>query len=127
MDAIDQYVIKNYAPLMTPAEAAAHQRLLLTNRATHGETSSEAQQRVTASAVNMRMYPDACTDDPEVLALAQDGLERFIERVATRIMRDYRRDVTINRCSQCDAVLETPTSVQCAACGGGAAEAGASA
>jgi hypothetical protein len=49
MDPLAQYIVRNYAPLMRPAEAAAHQRLMLTNRATGGDTSPEAQERVTAS------------------------------------------------------------------------------
>jgi hypothetical protein len=127
MNPLADYVLKHYALLMTPAEAAAHMRLSLTNRSTQGDTSPEAQARVTSSPVNMRQYPDACTDDPEVLALAHDGLEPFARRTAQRILRDHGDEITIARCPGCDAVLESPEGRTCAACGGGAAEAVASA
>jgi hypothetical protein len=127
MHPLAEYVLKHYTLLMTPAESAAHMRLSLTNRSTQGDTSPEAQERVTSSPVNMRQYPEACTDDAEVLALARDGLDPFAMRVTERILRDHADEVAIPRCPSCNAVLASPDTLQCSACGGGAAEAGTSA
>jgi hypothetical protein len=127
MDSLARYIVRNYAPLMTPIEEAAHMRLVLTHRATHGDTSPEAQERVTSSPVNQRQYPDACTNDPTMLALAAAGLELFVARVAHRIQRDHGSELTITRCPQCKELLDAPTSTQCVACRSGAAEAEATA
>ncbi|HZM00295.1 MAG TPA: hypothetical protein VFD43_08595 [Planctomycetota bacterium] len=131
MNALAALILERYGVLMSPAESAAYARLLLTRRATSGDTSPEAQALVTASPVNQRQYPEACADDPQVIALARDGIDAFAQRTAERLLRDYGDEIDVPRCPKCRTAYDPPTGTRCAKCAGeaaaGAAEAGASA
>lgn len=127
MTSLSDWVIERYAVLMTPTEAAAHARLLLTRRATYGDTSAQAQAQVTSSTINQRQYPEACAADPAVIELARDGIEAFVQRTAARILREFSDELDLPRCGTCRAVLDPPTSSRCAACARGGSEAAAAA
>jgi hypothetical protein len=130
MSALATLILERYSVLMSPAESAAYARLVLTRRATYGDTSAEAQALVTSSPVNQRQYPDACTDDPKVIALARDGFDVFAQRTADRLLREYGDEIDVPRCPRCRTAYDPPTKARCARCEGdeaGAAEAGASA
>src|SRR5678815_2471328 len=116
MTSLAALVLERYGILMTPTEAAAHARLLLTRRATVGDTSAEAQAHVTSSPVNQRQFPEACTNDPRVIALAYDGFEAFAQRTAERILKEYGDEIDVPRCPKCRAALDPPTSTRCAQC-----------
>lgn len=118
MSSLAALVLERYAILMTPTESAAHARLLLTRRATYGDTSPEAQALVCSSPVNQRQYPEACTNDPRVLALAHDGFDAFAQRIATRLLKEYGEEIDVPRCPQCRAALDPPTSGRCSRCAG---------
>jgi len=131
MTSLATLVLERYGILMTPIEAAAHARLVLTRRATYGDTSAEAQALVTSSPVNQRQYPEACTSDPRVLALAHDGFDAFAQRIAERLLKEYGDEIDVPRCPKCRAALDPPKSgARCSRCAGdeerAAAEAGAS-
>jgi hypothetical protein len=126
MNSLAALVLDRYAILMTAQEAAAHARLLLTRRATAGDTSPEAQAAVTSSPINQRQYPEACADDPEVVALARDGIDAFSRRTAERILRDYGEEIDVPRCPTCRGAFDPPTNPRCESCAAGEAEAGAS-
>ena len=116
MPSLAALVLERYAILMTPTESAAHARLLLTRRATYGDTSPEAQALVCSSPVNQRQYPEACTNDPRVLALAHDGFDAFAQRIATRLLKEYGDEIDVPRCPQCRTALDPPTSARCSRC-----------
>ena len=130
MTALATLILERYGVLMSPTESAAYARLLLTRRATYGDTSAEAQERVIASPVNQRQYPEACTNDPKVIALARDGFDAFAQRTAERLLREYGDEIDVPRCPRCRTAYDPPTSARCARCAAdeaGAAEVGASA
>ena len=57
------------------------------------------------------------SDDPEVLRLADGGLEVFYERTAKRILNEDREKIFINNCPTCGALAHTPKALQCRFCG----------
>jgi hypothetical protein len=109
------YVFRYYAHLMTKQEHLAHRHLVGTAKAMRGKTDAGSQAEARKSA--SRGYRDLLSSDPEVLLLASQGLDAFVERVAQRILDEHRDEVAFNNCPKCSALTRTPKARQCRFCG----------
>jgi len=54
--------------------------------------------------------------DKDILNLLEDGLEKFEERIAVRILKSHPDKVVVNRCPNCDRLARTPYAMQCRHC-----------
>jgi hypothetical protein len=109
------YVFNYYRHLATKQENLAYQHLVSTFKATHGRTDSASQMEARRNASPARR--DWFTSDPEILRLASEGLDVFVERVAQRILAEHRNEITFNNCPKCGALTRTPKAKQCRFCG----------
>jgi hypothetical protein len=107
------YVLRYYARFMTEKEMLANRHLMGTAKFTHGRSDLVAQQEAKNSHPQLR---DLFSDDPDVLELARDGAESFVQRTAERILAVHADEIQINRCPRCGEVAKTPKARQCRFC-----------
>jgi len=107
------YVLTYYSRFMTGREQLANRHLMGTAKVTHGRSDLAAQQEARDSRPHLR---DLFSDDPEVLELARDGAESFVQRTAERILAAHADEIQINRCPRCGEVAKTPKARQCRFC-----------
>jgi hypothetical protein len=107
-----QYVVGHYGHLMSSTEKSAFRHLSATMKATKGKSDVAAQE-----AARQRKFPEGLfSSDPEVLRLAKDGYDSFIERTAERILREHADDIRLNFCPKCGELARTPQAKQCRYC-----------
>jgi hypothetical protein len=82
-------------------------------KATLGQSDREAQE----AARNDRIHSRWLSNDPEVLRLAGDGFDAFVERTGERIFQENGDKVFLNCCPSCGKLARTPTAKQCRYCG----------
>ena len=109
---LNLYVMRWHADFMTDVERRARQHLFATLKATMGRSDITAQQEARDSNFSRDL-----SRDPEVLRLASDGYDAFIERTAARILHDCGAKLSFNRCPNCGGLARTPTARQCRLCG----------
>lgn len=109
---LNQYVMRWHANLMTDVERGAQRHLFATLKATMGRSDISAQQEARGSA-----HSRLLSDDPEVLRLASEGYDSFVQRTASRILQDCGARLSFNRCPDCGGLARTPTARQCRFCG----------
>jgi len=107
------YVLTYYSRFMTEKEKLANRHLSATEKVTHGRTDLAAQEEATNSRPHLK---ELFSDDPDVLALARDGAERFLQRTAERIIAAHSHEIQVNRCPRCGEVAKTPKARQCRFC-----------
>ena len=107
------YVVKYYDHLMTVPERLANRHLMGAMKATHGRSGVEAQ----AEARNAWSFAGLMSNEPEVLSLAANGYEAFIQRTAARILEEQSGEIFFNRCPKCGRLARTPQARQCRFCG----------
>ena len=107
------YVIRYYEDYMTKQEKMALAHLQATMKATHGRSDAAAQEEARNNKPHLR---PPLTGDPDVLCLASDGSQPFIERTAQRIFTAHGSEIFLNRCPKCGALAKTPKARQCRAC-----------
>jgi len=108
------YVVSHYRSLMTEAEHLAEKHLSTTYKFTEGQSDLAAQEKTRAEG---RLYRRWLSDDPEILALAADGLEAFRAKAAARILAEHSDQVVLNRCPKCSGLTRTPRARMCPHCG----------
>jgi hypothetical protein len=86
------YVIAHYSNFMTQSERRAYSHLTGTMKMTGGRSDVAAQEEVKREKPQHRLL----SDDPEVLRLANEGMQTFVERIAARILADRRDDIFLN-------------------------------
>jgi hypothetical protein len=107
------YIVRYYSHLMTTRENLAYRHLTATVKSTHGHSDLAAHHEARNRASHLRTM---LSDNPEVLSLADGGLERFLERTAQRIISEHGKEIVLNRCPKCGALAKTPTARQCRFC-----------
>jgi GNAT superfamily N-acetyltransferase len=107
------YIVRFHDHLMTDVERRAQRLLFAAMKTTMGRSDQAAQNEARAKNVFPRSY---LSDDPDVLALAADGIEAFELRTAKRILEEFPAGVIFNRCPKCGALANTPTARQCRFC-----------
>ena len=127
MNDLEAYVIHYFGhDLMTAIERRVHKHLLSVQSPTEAEERlrdgiawEEARDGVIDEKVKsyLRIRHSGLSEDPEVLRLANGGLEVFYERTAKRILSEHRDKIFINRCPSCGALARTPKALQCRSCG----------
>jgi hypothetical protein len=127
MNDLEAYVISYFGhDLMTAIERRVHEDLLTAQPLTEAEQRlpdgiawEEARGRVIDEKAKsyLRRRHSGLSDDPEVLRLANGGLEVFYERTAKRILSQDREKIFINNCPSCGALARTPKALQCRSCG----------
>lgn len=111
---LTNYVIRYFRHLMSADETSAYRHLLTTMKAMGmGRTDAQAQEQ----AKGKKLLAKWLSDDPNVLSLARDGYDAFMERTATRILTEQGNKVFMNCCPQCGALARTPKARQCRFCG----------
>ena len=108
------YVLRYYGYLMTMQERIARKHLEATAKAMHGRTDVAAQTLLRNSPHDLRKL---LSDDPEVLRLTAEGLERFVAQTARRIMDEHKSEIVFNLCPRCSSLARTPRARQCRFCG----------
>ena len=106
------YVIRYYGHFMTETESLAHRHLIATLKSTLGRSDLDAQE----DARKARQFHTLLSDDPEVLRLASEGFQRFVDRTASRILAEHKDDIFLNLCQICGALAKTPRARQCRVC-----------
>ncbi|MCU1287375.1 MAG: hypothetical protein JWO13_3725 [Acidobacteriales bacterium] len=110
---LNRYVIRWHGDLMNEVERQTQRHLFATLKATMGRSDNAAQSEARKSAVYARML----SNDPEVLHVASQGHDAFVERTAARILAECGSALAFNRCPNCDGLARTPRSRQCRFCG----------
>ena len=115
MDTYEANYILNYFPrLMTKEESLAKKHYFFS-----------AKLGVPGDYENVRHYElrrqsflkrNGLTEDPEILALLEEGYSNFILQTASRIKREAPDQYRINRCKQCGFIARTPYARQCRNC-----------
>jgi hypothetical protein len=108
-----RYVVRYHPHLMTESERCAERHLVATMKATRGNSDLKAQY----DARSNRQLSRWLSNDPEVLSLAANGYQAFVERAASRILNEERTRVCLNRCPECGGLARTPSAKQCRFCG----------
>lgn len=108
------YVIRYYSRFMHVHEQLAYRHLSGTAKVTNGHSDEAAQGEAARSAKTRSR--GLLSDDPEVLLLARDGLEAFVERTAARIFNEHTSEIFLNDCPRCGALAKTPKARQCRLC-----------
>lgn len=107
------YIVRFYGHLMTDMEAAAYLHLQATQKMT-SDTSHEAQLRAMEDEhLADHSFRRFLSEDPVILNLARDGRTAFEQRVAERLLREHPKEIYINRCPECGALLPTPVARFC--------------
>jgi len=127
MNGLEAYVIQYVGcDLMTAIERRVQQHLLSAQPLTKSEQRlrdgiawEESKGRVVDEELKsyLRTRHSGLSDDPEVLRLADGGLELLYERTAKRILSEDRDKIFINNCPSCGALARTPNALQCRFCG----------
>src|SRR5690348_15965998 len=104
-DDLNRYDMRWHAAHMTDVEKPAQRHLFATLKATMGRSDVAAQQEARNNKIEARFL----SNDPEVLRLASEGYDVFVERTAARILRTADK-LTSNRCPKCNGLARTPTS-----------------
>ncbi|QQD12977.1 hypothetical protein [Sphingobacterium sp. UDSM-2020] len=105
---IQDYIITYYLDLMSPEEKLAYKHAHSTLKL-DGSENLEKMQRI-------YLKTGWLTKDQTVLSLLNNGLEKFNENTATRILRDHHLDIVFNYCPKCHKLARTPTAKQCRFC-----------
>jgi hypothetical protein len=106
------YVLTFHCQYMTKREWLAQRHLIGTLKATRRDDAA-AQ----AEARNDDVFKTFLSSDPDVLQLSSEGYDAFIERTASRILKDHGAALVFNRCPRCKGLARTPTARQCRFCG----------
>lgn len=108
------YVSTYFCALMTPKEREAERHLTTVFKMMDGRSDPAAQAEAWARGGPRRRW---MSEDPEVLRLAEGGLEEFRAQFAARVLAERPDDVFLNRCPRCDALTWTPRAKLCLHCG----------
>ncbi|CAM3430683.1 hypothetical protein SPPR111872_00195 [Sphingobacterium prati] len=102
------YIINYYLHLMSPKEKLAYK---------HAHSLLKIDQKADIDKIK-RVYFKAgwLTRDENALSLLNNGLEKFNEDTATRIMHDHASEIFFNYCPNCGTLARTPTAKQCRFC-----------
>lgn len=106
------YILSYSANLMTADEAAAWRHYGTLFKADKKDISEFSEKRR-----KIYLKHGWITDKPKVLNLLKDGLKRFQENTARRILADHGAQVVFNYCPKCDKLTRTPRAKQCRFCG----------
>lgn len=106
MDDLKKYIFDYYPGLMTPKEAATY-------KAMHAEMKAQSCENPKQAEMLRRHWGSS---DPEVVALASKGMDKFIDDVVERMLREQSGQIYFNRCPKCQALARTPTAKQCPKC-----------
>src|SRR5215475_8312761 len=106
------YIYRYFGQFMTHKEHAAGRHFMATQKATGGRSDRAAQQEARKS----RIHAEFLSNDPEVLDLALDGFDAFVQGTAERILAEHGNEIQINRCPRCGKVAKTPKAKQCRFC-----------
>lgn len=126
MDELERYVIRFCSNLMNGMERRVHEHLLSSRplneteqRLKDGIAWEEARGNVVPAEMKSYFARTSLppSDDPEVLRLASDGLDVFLERTAKRILAENRDKIVFNNCPFCGVLARTPQARQCRHCG----------
>ena len=109
-----RYVVIYHPQFMNKKEWAAYSHCINASKAEGVRNNASLPEDVRCEVIDF--YWEHMSTDPEVLALASGGWEAFLERAATRILRDHGPEIYMNRCPRCGEVTVTPRSKQCRYC-----------
>jgi hypothetical protein len=110
---VASYVIGYYGRFLYEQEQLAYRHLIGTAKVTRGRSEGAAQAEARNAKPHLRKL---LSDDPEILLLARDGLEAFVERTATRILAKQASAILLNYCPRCKRLAKTPKARQCRFC-----------
>lgn len=102
------YIIQHYLHLMSSKEKLAYK---------HAHSLLKIDQNEDIDKIK-RVYFKVgwLTKDENALSLLNNGLEKFNEDTATRIMRNHASEIFFNYCPNCGKLARTPTAKQCRFC-----------
>jgi len=96
---------------MTIEEKTAWRHWSTNYKIESGKTLDEQQKERRRNASYKKGW---LTKDENILNLLSDGIEKFEERVAQRILNE--EDITFNNCPNCGKLTRTPRAKQCRHC-----------
>lgn len=102
---LHNYVWRNYGHALTEREQALYDAAI---RALKKLGSSHPFSRHTA-----RHY----FDDADVSAVVARGLDTYQSECCERLLRDYAKEIFINRCERCARIVVSPVACVCLWCG----------
>jgi len=111
-DKID-YILNYFSSLMTEKEAKAWKHWASSYKIIHSN-SSEAQKK---TRIKFMTKTGWLSEDNEVLALLENGIDKFRENTAKRIFSDNPKVLDFNCCPKCGKLARTPFAKQCRYCG----------
>jgi hypothetical protein len=103
-----RYIWRNYRHALTNREKALHDAAMLELKARHARSE--------ASAARLRSMPGYFLD-ADVVAIAERGLDSFVEQCRERLLRDYAAEIYLNRCERCNRIVASPIACACLWCG----------
>jgi hypothetical protein len=109
-----RYVVIYHPQFMNQLERRAWTHAIATEKAEAWRQHSSRLGESTREIPDR--YSRSMSTNSEVLGLIEDGWEAFLERTATRILRDHASEIYMNRCPKCGEVTVTPNARQCRYC-----------
>jgi len=109
-----RYVVIYHPQFMNELERRAWTHAIATEKAEAYRNRALVSEELRRDILDS--YSESFSTDPEVLRLAGDGWDVFLERTATRILRDHGSEIYMNRCPKCGEVTVTPRAKQCRYC-----------
>lgn len=104
-----EYVVDYYGRFLTTTEKEAF-------RHAHWQAKVDLSRQRDSSRVADYIERRLMSDDPEVITLAEQGLEALYEHLSDRILRDHGDELEFNRCPKCGGLCRTPLAKQCRHC-----------
>ena len=104
---LTKYIWDNYRRHFTTLERMGEKAVIAQEKA------PDANPRM-AETLRQRL---GGANDPQVVAAMNEGPDAFRLRMQERVLRDYKDEIVINRCPNCNRIVRTPYARQCLWCG----------
>ena len=101
-----EYVIRHYSYLFTRLESLGFKAAMADEKAKSSSSTMAKKLRDKWGAEN----------NPEVVEALSEGYDAFKFAVYTRLIKEHKNEIFINRCPNCNKIVKTPKAKQCPWC-----------
>lgn len=98
---------------MNEDEASAWKHWSSHYKTVHSDSTAEQKE----NRINFLTKRGWLSNDPKVLELLSNGIDKFRENTNKRIIADHPEALNFNNCPKCGELARTPFAKQCRYCG----------